>query len=286
MSSKHIFSLAIVIAVIAIFATLGNHSQQIIAAQEPAVEAYTKAPDNQDSDPKLAILKAQLESKLRGIEINDIEKSPLAGFYQVFFSGEVLYVTEDGQFLFTGNLLELAENAPVNHTEMAVAALEAKQAPKRQQVLASINEDDMVIFKAPDEKHVITVFTDVDCRYCRKLHEQIGQFNEQGVTIRYMAYPRAGIGSSAYKKLVSVWCSEDRLAAMDDAKLRRKFSNKSCNNPIAEHYKMTREFNLSGTPALVLEDGELIVGLPPFADLMKHLSQKTGGKAAQLTPGS
>ncbi|TQV76781.1 DsbC family protein [Aliikangiella marina] len=286
MSTKPILSLVVVIGVIALFAILGNQSQQLIAANESPAATYQKAPDNPSDAAKLAMLKSRLESKLQGIDINDIEKSPLEGFYQVFFSGQVLYVTEDGQYLFTGNLLELAEQAPINHTELAVAALEQKQAPMRKQVLASIDEKDMVIFRAKDEKHVITVFTDVDCRYCRKLHEQMAEFNDNGVTIRYLAYPRAGIGSSAYKKLVSVWCSDDKLAAMDDAKLRRKFADASCNNPIAKHYKMTRDFNLSGTPALVLDDGELIVGLPPMGDLMKHLSQKAEVKAAQVTPGS
>lgn len=295
MSSKHIFSLVIVVAIIAILATLGNHSQQSIAADASSTK-YVKAPESAEpakasqnshkSVVKMAALKEQLEEKLRGLEIKDIEESPVEGFYQVFYAGEVLYVKEDGQFLFTGDLLELAENAPINHSEMAVAALSAKQAPMRKEVLASMNENDMVVFKAEKEKHVITVFTDVDCTYCRKLHQQIGKFNDQGVTIRYLAYPRAGIGSSAYNKLVSIWCSEDRHSAMDDAKLRRKFGNKTCKNPIADQYQMTRSFNLSGTPALVLEDGELIVGLPPIENLVQHLNQKASIEAAQATPGS
>ena len=209
-----------------------------------------------------------------GIEVSSIEPSPKEGLYQVFYSGQVLYVSDDGEFIFTGNLLGFSDKGPVNHTEAAIAAQAEAMSPQRASVIAQIKEEDMVVFKAEDEQYAITVFTDVDCAYCRKLHKEIPALNASGVTVRYMAFPRAGVGSSAYDKLVSVWCAEDKQLAMDNAKLKRQFSAKSCANPVASQYKLTRDFGLSGTPALILPDGELIAGYLPSDRLLGHLKSK------------
>ena len=219
-------------------------------------------------------IKVLLEEKLPGIEISSIEPSPKEGLYQVFYNGQVLYVSDDGEFLFTGNLLGFSDKGPVNHTEAAIAAQAEAMSPLRAAKIAEIKEDDMVVFKAQDEQFAITVFTDVDCAYCRKLHKEIPALNANGVTVRYMAFPRAGVGSSAYDKLVSVWCSDDKQLAMDNAKLKRQFSDKSCANPVASQYKLTRDCGLSGTPALILPDGELIAGYLPSDKLVGHLKNK------------
>ncbi|MCF6194166.1 MAG: thioredoxin fold domain-containing protein [Kangiellaceae bacterium] len=225
-------------------------------------------------------IKIILEKKLPGIKISGIEPSPKEGIFQVFYNGQILYVTDDGEFVFTGNLLGLIENGPVNLTEEAMMLKSSELAPERAKVIAAISEKDMVVFKAKDEKHVISVFTDVDCAYCRKLHKEVPQLNASGVTVRYLAFPRAGVGSSAYDKLVSVWCADDKQQAMNNAKLKRQFSPKSCTNPVASQYQLTREFGLSGTPALLLSDGELIAGYAPHDELIKHLENKAEQKAA------
>jgi len=225
-------------------------------------------------------IKDLLEAKLQGIEITSVEASPKEGFYQAFYGGQILYISVDGQFLFTGNLLGLSGDSPVNHTEAATIAKAAELAPARAATIAAIKEDDMVIFKAEKEEYAITVFTDVDCAYCRKLHKEVPQLNAKGITVRYLAFPRAGVGSSAYDKLVSVWCADDKAMAMNNAKLKRQFIPKSCTNPVASQYQLTREFGLSGTPALILPDGELISGYVPFEELYKHLKNKTELNAA------
>jgi len=285
MSLKHTLSAfgAVILGAALIYSGVATR-ESLVTEQARSPSSHQKSGDMTDSDKAaMQSLKASLEDKLPGIEIADIAESPLEGFYQVFFSGQLLYVSADGMFVFTGNLLELADEAPINHSMEAIAEMEARQAPARAKVIAAIDESDMVVFKAPEEKHVITVFTDVDCAYCRKLHREVPTLNKNGVTVRYLAYPRAGIGSAAYKKLVSVWCSEDRTAAMDDAKLKRKFGQKSCKNPIAAQYELTREFNLSGTPALILEDGELIGGYVPSADLIGHLEDKASGNSSSVS---
>ncbi|MET1253519.1 thioredoxin fold domain-containing protein [Aliikangiella maris] len=273
------------LGLVAGLAFLGAQSQKQLAenSTRPLVAYQNKTQDMLSVSPEAQALKNMLEEKLPGIEINDIEKSPVEGFYQVFYSGQLLYVSDNGQYLFMGNLLELAEGSPVNHSQDALDNFQNRLSPMRAQAIASLKEADMVIYRAKDEKHVITVFTDVDCGYCRKLHREIEDFNDRGITVRYLAYPRAGIGSDAYQKLVSVWCADDRLAAMDDAKLRRKFESKSCNNPINQHYDLTRQFNLAGTPAIILDDGELIGGYVPAQKLASHLAQKETTTNNRLT---
>jgi thiol:disulfide interchange protein DsbC len=231
-------------------------------------------------------IQAHLENKLQGIQIESVEPSPIESMYQVFYNGQVLYVTSDGNHILSGNLLGLTENEPVNLTERAVTAKAAERSPQRAATIAKIDEEDMVVFKAEQEKYAITVFTDVDCAYCRKLHKEVPNLNKLGVTVRYMAFPRAGLGSSAHKKLESVWCAENKQKAMDMAKLERKFSDNSCENPIASQYRLTREFNLSGTPALILPDGELIGGYLPYEKLHTYLEEKSQSDSTKSdTPG-
>jgi thiol:disulfide interchange protein DsbC len=245
--------------------------------QDAAKIASTKQNTNSPvgiNELSLDVIKQKLEKALPGIAITDIEVSPYDGMYQVFYNGQLLYVSKDAKFLMTGNLLEIRLGQPVNHTELSMAKKAAEAAPDRISTIASIDESDMVVFKAKDEKHAITVFTDVDCGYCRKLHKEVPELNAAGVTVRYLAFPRAGLGSSAHKKLVSIWCAKDRQSAMNDAKLKRKFSDATCDNPLDSHYQLTREFGLSGTPALILSDGELISGYVPHEELIKHLQSK------------
>jgi len=225
-------------------------------------------------------IKQKLTQKLDGIHITDVSLSPLEGFYQVFYGSQILYVSYDGDYIFTGNLLNLGGPQLANLTDDAINMKAAQLAPQRAAKIATLQESDMVIFKAEDEKYKITVFTDVDCTYCRKLHKEMPQLNKLGITVRYLAFPRAGLGSSSYHKLVSVWCADDRQLAMNNAKLKREFTAKTCENPIADHYGLTREFGLSGTPAIILEDGELLAGYLPAARLAEHLSNKAAAASA------
>ncbi len=238
--------------------------------------------ENDKTDPKaksLTEVKAMLEDRLAGLVVTDIEKSPIEGYYQVFFDNEMLYVSNDGRFLFTGTMLEIDGEYPVNHTQLALVAADKKRAPLRAKLISAVDESDMVIFKSAKEKHVITVFTDVDCAYCRKLHKEIPQLNNKGVTVRYMAYPRAGIGSGAYKKLVSVWCAKDKNAAMNKAKLERKFGKDSCDSPVANQFNMVRKLSLSGTPAVITESGEVIGGYLSATDMIGLLDAQKAFEA-------
>lgn len=263
---------------IALFATIlalascSDSSQSV--SQPEAKQSTSKVAQSNQSQLTPEAIKALLEEKLPGIDIGSVEPSPKEEFYQVFYDGQILYISTDGQFLFSGTLLSLEGEQPVNLTEAAAYSKASELSPQRKDTIAALKEDDMVIFKAEKEEFAITVFTDVDCAYCRKLHKEVPQLNAAGITVRYLAFPRAGVGSSAYDKLVSVWCSDDRTLAMNNAKLKREFTPKTCTNPVASQYQLTRKFGLSGTPALILPDGELIAGYMPFDRLQNHLKNK------------
>ena len=140
--------------------------------------------------------------------------------------------------------------------------------------LAAVGEDQMIIYGPEDAKDTVTVFTDIDCGFCRKLHSEMAKYNDEGIRIRYLFYPRAGIGSESYNKAVSVWCAEDRKAAMDKAKAGGEVERKTCENPVEAHYELGQTMRLSGTPALILEDGEMVPGFVPPDKLRKALDQR------------
>ncbi|MCW8879230.1 MAG: DsbC family protein [Kangiellaceae bacterium] len=256
----------------ALLVTFGMVSRESLNHQSEMSGADNVSWENTGGALSAEELKQMLEKKLPGLEVDEIEPSPAEGYYQVFYAGELMYISENGQFIFTGNMLELTEERPINHSQRAIVELDRKRAPMRAEVLAQVDEADMVVFEAPQEKYQVTIFTDVDCAYCRKLHKEIPQLNKSGVTVRYMAYPRAGIGSGAYRKLVAVWCAEDKQAAMDDAKLRRKFGNLECQNPIAAQLNLVRKFNLSGTPAVIMDNGEIIGGYLPANEMIRLIA--------------
>jgi thiol:disulfide interchange protein DsbC len=196
-------------------------------------------------------------------------------FYEVeLTSGEILYSTEDGKFFIHGSLFQATDKGLENLTAKRSDA-------KRIGLLASLDDKDLVVYPGKGEqKAVVNVFTDVDCGYCRKLHREIPRLNELGVTVRYLAYPRAGVYSDkkrteltgSYKKLKSVWCDDDRQAAMTKAKATGFIKeNLACNAPIEAHLELGAQFGVRGTPAIILESGELLPGYLPADELAKKL---------------
>jgi len=149
---------------------------------------------------------------------------------------------------------------------------EQDRVEKRQALMASVDVHDMVVFPAGGErKAIINVFTDVDCGYCRKLHQEVPELNELGVEVRYLAYPRAGIGSRSYEKIVSAWCSDDRKGAITALKAGEEIPDSNCTNPVASQYELGHEVGVSGTPAIVLEDGRLLPGYMPADQLVQAI---------------
>ena len=205
--------------------------------------------------------------KLRpNIPINDVHPTPAAGIYALELEGgTILYGTEDGRFLFAGDMYELTDASLVNLAE-------TRRSGMRRDLMNSVSRDEMLVF-APEgaTKASITVFTDVDCGYCRKLHQEVPALNSSGVEVRYVAYPRAGVGSESYNKIVSAWCAKNPQQALTDVKAGKTIPQSTCDNPVAGQYDLGQRVGVTGTPAIVLEDGRLLPGYMPAADLVAAL---------------
>lgn len=200
------------------------------------------------------------------LTIVNVEPSPIPGVYAVEVEGgSMLYASDDGSHLIAGDMYALTETGLVNLAD-------ARRAKQRHELFTSLDVDDLVVFAPKDEtKAVINVFTDVDCTFCRKLHQEMAELNAFGIEVRYLAYPRAGIGSPSYDKIVSAWCSDDPQTAITKLKLGETIPNRTCDNPVAEHYELGQAIGVSGTPALVTQDGEMIPGYVPAAELAERL---------------
>jgi thiol:disulfide interchange protein DsbC len=209
-----------------------------------------------------AKIKARVEKMLPEYKVDSIDKTPIKGLYEVVMGPQLIYVSDDGRYMVQGRMIDL-----VNREDLT----EPRKAAARAQAVDKIGEDNMVIF-APDKyEHTVTVFTDIDCGYCRKLHSEIADYGAEGIRVRYVFYPRAGAGSPSYKDAVSVWCSDDRKKALTEAKSGKKLGAKSCKNPIKQHMALGELLGVAGTPAIVLESGEMVPGYVPAKRLARLL---------------
>ena len=211
-----------------------------------------------------AKLKAKLEALRPGIPIEAVKSTPVPGIYALELQGgSVFYGTEDGRYLFAGDMYELGDSDLINLAETT-------RMTKRKAMMDSVPVKDMVVFPPQGAtKAVVNVFTDVDCGYCRKLHLEVPALNAMGVEVRYLAYPRAGVGSPSYAKIVSAWCADDPLTALTKLKAQQEIPPLTCANPVAEQFDLGRAMGVTGTPAIVTEDGRLLPGYMPAADLAK-----------------
>ncbi|WJW74755.1 DsbC family protein [Thiohalobacter sp. IOR34] len=205
-----------------------------------------------------AVIRDALKRILPDSEPDSIQPSPIEGLYEVAYGPQIVYVSADGRFLMQGNLIDL--NSGANLTAHQRSRLLKGE-------LEAIGEDNMVIFPAKSPKHTITVFTDIDCGYCRKLHSEIGEINRRGITVRYLFFPRAGPGSASWRKAEAVWCAKDRLQALTDSKNGKSIESPPCETPVARHYQLVQALNLRGTPAIILENGRIVPGYLPAAKL-------------------
>ena len=207
-----------------------------------------------------------VEKKVRTLVPNAktiaISETPIEGILQVQINSDIIYVTSNGKYLVQGQIMEI--DSRVNITDQAKSGI-------RLDLLTGLKRDEQISFSPDKPKYDLLVFTDIDCGYCRKLHNQVAEYNEEGIAIHYMAFPRAGIGSASYDKFVSVWCADDQQAAMTLAKNGTDPEPLKCLNPIAEQYDLGREVGVTGTPALVTADGTLIPGYVPPAQLRERL---------------
>lgn len=215
----------------------------------------------------------QIESTLNealqssGLSVAHLKESVLEGVHEATLTnGLFLYTFNEGKYFVRGDLFQIEDNTLVNLTEQNV------RMPSRLQAIQSISESDMIIFPPKDEvKAVITVFTDVDCGYCRQLHRDVPELNDRGVKVRYLAFPRSGPNSEGAKKMESAWCTQNRRDAITRLKRGKSLPAKRCNSPIAHQYETGVQMGVRGTPTIIFENGEMLQSYLPIEQLLEWL---------------
>jgi len=212
-----------------------------------------------------ALIKQNLSQSMPGLTIDHINPSKISGLYEVTVGSNIIYVSEDGHYLIQGHLIDVKNKKDLTEDKLALT---------RRLALDKIGEDQMIIFRPKKSLHTVSIFTDIDCGYCRKLHSELDQYLAQGITIRYLFYPRAGKGSESYNKAVSVWCADDRNAALTQAKKGNIPPSKTCPNPVDKQMQLGEDFGVRGTPMIVTEKGNIFPGYVPAKQLAKALENE------------
>ena len=213
------------------------------------------------------LISAKLENILPAdAVIESIEPSVFDGIYKVYYGDlQPIYVSQDGNFFIYGDMYQINSNRIINITNEETKS-------RRVDLLSSITSNELIIFKSKNEISAITVFTDVDCGYCRKLHSQISEYNKVGITVKYAAFPRSGIGTQTFTRMVGAWCADDPKKVITDLKNDKKLNLDFCDDqPIAKHYVIGQKLGISGTPAIITPDGELIPGYVSPEELLSRL---------------
>ena len=215
-------------------------------------------------------VKKALELLAPGARPDSIVAASLPGLYEVTVDAEVVYISKDGRHMLQGDLVDLQTRKNLT---------EARRAVGRLKLVNAISENAMIVFTPKNQQvqHTITVFTDVDCSYCRKMHAEMAELNRQGIKVRYLMFPRSGRKSPSYDKVVSVWCAKDRNAALTRAKATGDIERKNCANPVDQHMMLVERLGITGTPTLLLEDGRMLPGYVPAQRLSKLLDENRVG---------
>lgn len=235
--------------------------------------------------PDAAALPADAQPELReqlaalvGSAPDSLRDAPAPGMLEARWGSEFAYVTPDGRFMVYGDLLDL---------QTGEAITERSRKSMRLDLLADLGEDNMIRFVPDDARNVITVFTDIDCGYCRKLHREIGDYNKLGIGVQYVFYPRSGPGTESFRKAEAVWCAKDREASFTQAKAGESVPGKGdCDNPVLREYQLGKEIGLRGTPLIVMPDGETVNGYVPASTLAAQFVLKALQAGKQAAAGS
>ena len=208
--------------------------------------------------------RAAIQSLVPNATIDSIADAVLPGFYEVVLQGQIVYVSRDGKYLLQGSIYDIPGKTDLT---------EASRAGLRRTALAGVGADKRIAYRGPETKHTVTVFTDIDGGYCRRMHQQMAEYNKLGIAIEYLFFPRAGVGSESFDKAVSVWCAADRAKALTDAKAGSPLDKKECANPIEEEYALGNKIGVNGTPAVIAADGSQLGGYLPPDQLLQRLDQ-------------
>jgi len=221
-----------------------------------------------DADAQLEQVRQKVAEMFDLVDPEDINASPLDGWYTLQKGSIIAYISADGRYLLQGDLIDLDNQVNLS---------EASRNTARRELMATVTDEQVIRFSPAKVRYSVSVFTDVECTYCRRLHSQIDEYLAHGIEVRYLLYPRNGPASRSWSTSEDVWCANDRNSALTLAKLDRDFSSATCDASIVqEHYVIGRDVGLSGTPAIVLDDGTLISGYLPPDQLKARLDQLHG----------
>lgn len=208
-----------------------------------------------------------------GLQVQQVSASPMQGVSQVLTDRGLFFMSDDGRYLIAGNVLDLQNWQQVRGQQVPTNLKDQLMAPIIVDKLAATKAS-TIEYKAPNEKYVVHVFTDPSCGYCRKLHNEMKDYLKAGITVRYLAYPRAGVSSETGLQMQHIWCAKDKQGAMDNAKEDKKVAKAMCQNPVASHYELGQFIGVTGTPAVIMPDGQLVPGYMPVAAMLQQLSAK------------
>lgn len=223
-----------------------------------------------EGDPRIALARL-----MPGIEPGELRTTPVAGIYELAHQGEVTYVTADGKYVFSGDLYQVSTTGEFPNLT------ENRRREIRQELLAAVPEQEMIVFGKARAPHTITVFTDVDCQWCQHLHSQIDDYNKLGIRVRYLAYPRTGPDTESWHKAEAVWCAKDRNSALTTAKRGGKVPAANCNKMVSGQYDLGAVVGVNATPAVVFENGELVPGYLPPDDMLEAIITSEAQAAAK-----
>jgi thiol:disulfide interchange protein DsbC len=228
----------------------------------PAALAMAASAGAEEAVDKETAIEAKIRSLAPNAETIAISETPIEGLLQVQINSEIYYATRNAKYLISGRIIDL--DTRVDLTDQAKSGI-------RKAHLTDLDPAEQISFAPAQPDFELLVFTDIDCGYCRKLHSQIEDYKEEGIAIHYLAFPRAGVGSASFDKYVSVWCADDKEAALTGAKSGEEPAPLKCDNPIENQYQLGRELGVTGTPALLTTDGTLIPGYVPPQQLRERL---------------
>jgi len=255
-----------------------DDSSQASATAAPAPGATGEAPvtpaapaDTPDGRARQAV--QQLNPQLT---VDYVGEAPLPGFREVIVGGQLVYISDDGRFLVQGTVVDIATQQELTQSSGALSTY-------RQQLLGSAEKSQRIVFAPPNPDYTISVFTDIECGYCRKMHGEIAEYNRLGIAVEYLAFPRMGPGSQDHTDMISVWCAPDRRRAMTEAKAGKPVMARTCTSSVDMHYNLGLRLGVTGTPAIFAPNGTQLGGYVPPAQLreaLDGLAAKTGGNAA------
>ncbi len=233
-----------------------------------ALTPATTAAANEDE----AAIRKAIAGLVPGAVIESVAASSWPGLYEIVVGGQLLYVSDDGRYLFQGTVFDI---------ENKVDLTEHSRKRTRKDALAALPAEKRIRFAPEDVRHEVTVFTAIDCGYCRRLHQDMADYNARGIAVDYVFMPRGDTGSESYRKAVDVWCAPDRPAAMTTAKAGGELPRLSCDNPVEETWRLGQSLGVTGTPAMVMADGSLIQSYLPAEELLARLdAARAAGLAA------